>query len=99
MKLNKEMVLGMGGLDSERYREFKILCYDAFLALRRSANLILSLFNLMIYSSIPDICLEPDKAVKKVQDKFCLQMSDIDASHHLQTLIDQSVRALMPDLM
>ena len=32
----------------------------------RSANLILSLFNLMIHSNIPDICLESDKTVKKV---------------------------------
>ncbi|XP_075250013.1 phosphatidylinositol 3-kinase catalytic subunit type 3-like [Convolutriloba macropyga] len=104
MKLNRDMVEGMGyyvggNVESEQYKKFKSFCFDAFTALRRSANLILSLFNLMIHSNIPDICLEPDKTVKKIQDKFCLHMSDMEATSHLQMLIDQSVRALFPDLM
>jgi len=33
----------------------------------RSANLILNLFSLMVDANVPDIALEPDKTVKKVQ--------------------------------
>ena len=44
-------------------------CYTAFLYLRRHANLILNLFGLMVDASVPDIALEPDKTVKKVQVK------------------------------
>ena len=33
----------------------------------RYANLILNLFSLMVDASIPDIALEPDKTVRKVQ--------------------------------
>lgn len=36
----------------------------------RHANLMLNLFSLMVDASVPDIALEPDKAVKKVQDKL-----------------------------
>ena len=54
------------GVDSNGYGEFRKYCYDAFLHLRRHANLILNLFDLMVDSEIPDIAVESDKTVKKV---------------------------------
>ncbi|TRY87681.1 hypothetical protein DNTS_013624 [Danionella cerebrum] len=94
MKLSKEMVEGMGGMQSEQYQEFRKQCYTAFLHLRRYSNLILNLFSLMVDANIPDIALEPDKTVKKVQDKFRLDLSDEEAVHYMQGLIDESVGAL-----
>uniref|UniRef100_A0A8C2AY97 Phosphatidylinositol 3-kinase catalytic subunit type 3 n=1 Tax=Cyprinus carpio TaxID=7962 RepID=A0A8C2AY97_CYPCA len=94
MKLSKEMVEGMGGMQSEQYQEFRKQCYTAFLHLRRYSNLILNLFSLMVDANIPDIALEPDKTVKKVQDKFRLDLSDEEAVHYMQSLIDESVGAL-----
>uniref|UniRef100_A0A3Q3JRV4 Phosphatidylinositol 3-kinase catalytic subunit type 3 n=1 Tax=Monopterus albus TaxID=43700 RepID=A0A3Q3JRV4_MONAL len=94
MKLSKEMVEGMGGMQSEQYQEFRKQCYTAFLHLRRYANLILNLFSLMVDANIPDIALEPDKTVKKVQDKFRLDLSDEEAVHYMHSLIDESVGAL-----
>lgn len=35
MKLSKEMVEGMGGMQSEQYQELRKHCYTAFLHLRR----------------------------------------------------------------
>ncbi|VDI41255.1 phosphatidylinositol 3-kinase [Mytilus galloprovincialis] len=70
-------------------------CYTSFLALRRSANLILNLFALVVDASIPDIALEPDKTVKKVQDKFVLHLNDEEAVHYMQNLIEISVTAMM----
>uniref|UniRef100_A0A2K6GM54 Phosphatidylinositol 3-kinase catalytic subunit type 3 n=2 Tax=Propithecus coquereli TaxID=379532 RepID=A0A2K6GM54_PROCO len=57
MKLNKEMVEGMGGTQSEQYQEFRKQCYT-------------------------------------VQDKFRLDLSDEEAVHYMQSLIDESVHAL-----
>uniref|UniRef100_A0A2K6TZB1 Phosphatidylinositol 3-kinase catalytic subunit type 3 n=1 Tax=Saimiri boliviensis boliviensis TaxID=39432 RepID=A0A2K6TZB1_SAIBB len=71
MKLNKEMVEGMGGTQSEQYQEFRKQCYTAFLHLRRYSNLILNLFSLMVDANIPDIALEPDKTVKKYMWVSC----------------------------
>ncbi|XP_066921593.1 phosphatidylinositol 3-kinase catalytic subunit type 3-like isoform X2 [Clytia hemisphaerica] len=98
MKLSKEMVEGMGGTTSEYYQQFRKLCFTAFLHLRRYANLFLNLFSLMVDASIPDIALEPDKAVKKVQDKFRLDLSDEEAVQYLQALIDESVNAVFASL-
>ncbi|XP_028406868.1 phosphatidylinositol 3-kinase catalytic subunit type 3-like [Dendronephthya gigantea] len=94
MKLSKEMVEAMGGAQSEFYQEFRRQCYTAFLHLRRSANLILNLFALMVDANVPDIALEPDKTVKKVEAKFRLDLSDEEAVHYLQSLIDESVSAM-----
>lgn len=99
MKLNKEMVEGMGGLNSEHYHEFRKQCYTAFLHLRRHANVILNLFSLMVDASVPDIALEPDKAVKKVEDNLKLRMSDEEAVQHFQMLLDLSISAVMPALV
>jgi len=98
MKLSKEMVDAMGGAGSEHFMEFKQLCYTAFLHLRRSANLILNLFSLMEDANVPDIALEPDKTVKKVQDKFRLDLSDEEAVQYIQSVIDVSVSATMAAL-
>ncbi|XP_059151424.1 phosphatidylinositol 3-kinase catalytic subunit type 3-like [Physella acuta] len=99
MKLNRQMVEAMGGYDSEHFQRFKVFTYTAFLALRRSANLFLNLFSLMVDTSIPDIALEPDKTVRKVQEKFMLHLNDEQAVQHIQSLIDDSVNAFMPTLM
>ncbi|KYN42592.1 Phosphatidylinositol 3-kinase catalytic subunit type 3 [Trachymyrmex septentrionalis] len=99
MKLSKEMVEAMGGIGSEHYHEFRKQCYTAFLHLRRHANLILNLFSLMVDASVPDIALEPDKAVKKVQDKLRLDLSDEEAVHYVHTLLDLSVTAVMAVLV
>ncbi|XP_065188774.1 phosphatidylinositol 3-kinase catalytic subunit type 3-like [Sycon ciliatum] len=94
MKLNKEMVEGMGGHGSAEYHRFRRHCYQAFLTLRREANLILNLWEVMTEANIADIAQEPDKTVQKVQDKFCLDMSEEEAVKFFQQLIDDSVSAL-----
>lgn len=99
MKLSREMVEGMGGVNSEHYQKFQKFCYTAFQILREHANLILNLFTLMVDATIPDIALEPDKTVKKVQDKFRLDLSDEEAVHYIQGLIDDSATAVMASLV
>ncbi|KAK2177654.1 hypothetical protein NP493_587g04000 [Ridgeia piscesae] len=99
MKLTREMVEGMGGVTSEHFTDFRKLCYTAFLHLRRSANLILNLFSLMVDANVPDIALEPDKTVKKVQDKFRLDLTDEEAVHYMQSLLDASSSATVAALM
>lgn len=99
MKLSKEMVEAMGGISSEHHHEFRKQCYTAYLHLRRHANVILNLFALMVDASVPDIALEPDKAVKKVEENLQLGLTDEEAVQHLQTLLDVSISAVMPALV
>ncbi|QQP32980.1 Uncharacterized protein FKW44_024186, partial [Caligus rogercresseyi] len=95
MKLSKEMIEAFGGENSEHYSEFRKECFSAFLHLRRYANLILNLFSLMVDASVPDIALEPDKTVQKVQDKFRLDLSDEEAVKYLKNVIDESADAAL----
>ena len=96
MKLSKEMVEGMCGTASREYEEFRGHCYSAFLILRRHSNLILNLLSLMVDANIPDIALEPDKTVQKVQEKFKLELGDEEAVQFFQNLLDESVKAMFP---
>ncbi|CDS10815.1 hypothetical protein LRAMOSA11301 [Lichtheimia ramosa] len=99
MKLCKEMIEAMGGANSRHYDKFRQYCYTAFTTLRRNANLILNLFALMVDANIPDIKIEPDKAVNKVQEKFRLDLSEEAAIAYFQSLISESVNALFPQIM
>lgn len=96
MKLCKEMVDGMGGSSSEQYQQFKQYCFTAYTTLRKSSNLILNLFSLMVDANIPDIKLEPDKAVLKVKERFHLELSEEDAIRHFERLIEDSANAIFP---
>ncbi|KAK3363487.1 kinase-like domain-containing protein [Lasiosphaeria hispida] len=96
MKLSKEMVDCMGGSGSEHYRQFKQYCFLAYSALRKNSNLILNLFSLMVDANIPDIKLEPDKAVFKVKERFHLELSEEEAIRALERIIDDSLSALVP---
>ncbi|KAJ1647047.1 Phosphatidylinositol (PI) 3-kinase [Coemansia asiatica] len=99
MKLCKEMVEAMGGMDSLLYQRFKSHCFVAFSILRKSSNLILNLFSLMAHSNIPDIAVAPDQVVAMVQDRFRLDLSEEEAMRYFQTLISDSVRALFPQVI
>ncbi|PWN50000.1 phosphatidylinositol 3-kinase [Violaceomyces palustris] len=90
VKVCKEMVDAMGGTSSPHYGRFKSLCYTAFTSLRKSANLILNLVALMVDANVPDIKVEPDKAVLKVQDKFMLELSEDEAIKHFEALLNET---------
>lgn len=66
MKLCREMVEAMGGLESEHYLKFKSYCFTAFSILRKSAHLILNLFELMHDATIPSMITDKDVAIIKV---------------------------------
>lgn len=90
VKVCKEMVDAMGGMQSPHYLRFKNLCHTAFIGLRKNANLIINLVSLMIDANIPDIKLEPDKAVSKVQDKFRLDLSEEEAIQYFEGLLNDT---------
>ncbi|RYP87860.1 hypothetical protein DL769_000452 [Monosporascus sp. CRB-8-3] len=98
VKLSKEMVDAMGGSNppSEAYLQFKQYCFLAFTALRKSSNLILNLFSLMVHANIPDIKAEPDKAVFKVKERFHLDLSEEDAIRHLDGILEDSLSGIIP---
>lgn len=96
MKLPIQVIDGMGGMEHENFNIFKSYCFITYTTLRRNSNLILNLFQLMLSANIPDIQIDPKRAVEKVQDKFALEMSEEEAILHFQNLIMDSVHAFLP---
>ena len=101
MKLSVEMIDGLGGSSVEKqpesqFHEFRQYCFTAFTTLRRSSSLILNLFALMQDANIPDIKLAGDQAVKKVEERFCLQLSEDEAVAFFDNLINRSLEAWGP---
>lgn len=96
MKLPIQVIDGMGGLNHENFNIFKSYCFVTYTTLRKNSNLILNLFQLMLDANIPDIQIDPTRAVEKVQEKFCLDMTGEEAIIHFQNLINDSVNAFLP---
>ncbi|EFC35577.1 predicted protein [Naegleria gruberi] len=97
------MVEGMGGSKSEGYIKFKELCVTAYNILRKSAHLILNMFILMIDANIRDLehgaGMDPIRNIMKVQEKFKLDLNDQEANVYMQSIINESEKALFPQLM
>ena len=109
MKLCREMVEGMGGSTSQHYQAFKSYCFTAYTTLRKSSNLILNLFALMVDANITDIRLMNREGnhlrgegaggsavVEKVRERFHLEMTEEEAMRHFESLIADSVGAIFP---
>lgn len=96
MKLPIQVIDGMGGMTHENFNVFKNYCFITYTTLRRNSNLILNLFQLMLNANIPDIQIDPKRAVEKVEEKFALEMTEEMAILHFQNLIIDSVNAFLP---
>ncbi|KAG8457421.1 hypothetical protein KFE25_011276 [Diacronema lutheri] len=96
MKLCREMVEAMGGAHSADYHDFKATCCEAFNLLRKSSALISNLFTLMVDAGIHDLGSEHD--IAKLQERFRLDLSDEEAVHFFQQVINDSVSALFPQV-
>ncbi|OBZ72708.1 Phosphatidylinositol 3-kinase catalytic subunit type 3 [Grifola frondosa] len=86
VKVCKEMVEAMGGVQSVHYTRFKNFCFTAFTILRKSANLILNLVTLMVDANIPHI--KHRDVHEQVLGKFCLDLTEEMAIEHFEKLLN-----------
>jgi len=102
-RLTREMVEGMGGMDSAEYRQFCSLACQAFNALRKSAGLVLNLLHLMSDAGIEDLSNNPsadaEGVIAKVEERFRLDLTDEQAERFFLNLINDSLAAIAPRLM
>ncbi|KAL0229947.1 hypothetical protein PCE1_003511 [Barthelona sp. PCE] len=97
MKLTREMIDAMGGKKSFPFRKFRELCCEAFLVLRKHAQLIWAIVSNMKsagYQSFGDSDAEIHKALATVIEKFRLDISDLEAYDYIQNLIEESINAI-----
>lgn len=96
MKLCKEMITAMGGTQSAYYTQFQQYCCEAYNILRMSATHIINLFQLMIDGGLNDLTQD---SLKKLEDKFHLEMSDLEATKFMLNAIDVSANASIPAMV
>lgn len=90
MKIAPQMIEGMGGPEHPNYLAFKEYCFTAWSTLRKSSNLILNLFALMKEANIPDIKVEREGSVRKVEQRMWLGKSEGEAGRDFEKLIEES---------
>merc|ERR1711865_627709 len=78
-----------GGANGQRYEEFCQVCCNAYNALRRESQLIISLFRLMISSGLPELQTEED--LYWLREKLSLAMTEDEASAHFRAMIKESL--------
>jgi phosphatidylinositol 3-kinase len=91
MKLCREMIEGMGGATHPNYLSFKEYAFTAWSTLRKSSNLLLNLFALMQGANIPDIKVEREGSVRKVQERMWITRSEGEAAEMFERLVEESM--------
>lgn len=91
MKLCREMIEGMGGATHPNYLSFKEYAFTAWSTLRKSSNLLLNLFALMQGANIPDIKVEREGSVRKVQERMWMGKSEGEAAEMFDRLVEESM--------
>jgi phosphatidylinositol 3-kinase len=97
------MVDGMGGVESNEYRQFCSLACQAYNALRKSAGLVLNLIHLMADAEIEDLSNNPagdaEAVIASFEERFRLDLTDEQAERHFTGLITDCLAAIAPRVM
>jgi phosphatidylinositol 4-kinase A len=84
-KLTHEMVILMGGRNSQGYQLFQQLTVKAFLAIRPYADQLVSTVQLMLETHLPSFKGEP--TIKRLRDRFALELNERQAADLMIAII------------
>lgn len=84
-KLNHEMVVLMGGRNSQGYQMFQSLTVKAFLAIRPHAEQIIDTIRLMLDTGLPSFKGEP--TIRRLRDRFALTLNERSAAEFMMGII------------
>jgi len=95
LRITEDMVLGMGGRDSDNFSKFLSIAGVAFVSLRRHNNvrILMALLRNMAYSKLPDISKNQNAggALMAMHDRFRLDLSEEDSISFIEKLIEKSI--------
>lgn len=91
-KLTQEYVDVMGGVESAAFLRFRQLCKQAFQALRKSADNLVLLVELMgKQSRMPCFSSGSQYATQQLRDRFVLKLSEAEAEAFMDSLVQKSL--------
>jgi phosphatidylinositol 3-kinase len=73
IKIRKDMIDAMGGIEHDNFKIFKAKCLEAFLYLRKHSKVVYNMVFLMLDSGLKDVHAE---GINKLYDKFAVEMND-----------------------
>ncbi|KAF9548554.1 Phosphatidylinositol 4-kinase pik1alpha (PI4-kinase)(PtdIns-4-kinase) [Mortierella hygrophila] len=88
-KLPQEYLDVLGGVNSEKFAEFKVLLKKAFMAVRKHTENIVLLIDMMSKDSkLP--CFQYENAAQAVRDRLALNLTEVQAEEFVEKLIMSS---------
>ncbi|KAI8836532.1 kinase-like domain-containing protein [Chytriomyces cf. hyalinus JEL632] len=96
-KLPQEFVDILGGTRSLVFKQYRALCKDAFLALRKRWNMIVGLVEIMEKDSVLP-CFTALPVSMKLKERFSLGMTENQVGDFVDRLVDSSTNSIMTKL-
>ncbi|KAF9131230.1 Phosphatidylinositol 4-kinase pik1alpha (PI4-kinase)(PtdIns-4-kinase) [Mortierella sp. 14UC] len=88
-KMPQEYLDVLGGVNSEKFAEFKVLLKKAFMAIRKHTENIVLLIDMMSKDSkLP--CFQYENAAQAVRDRLALNLTEVQAEEFIEKLIMSS---------
>ncbi|KAK7467455.1 Phosphatidylinositol 4-kinase stt4 [Stygiomarasmius scandens] len=84
-KLNHEMVVLMGGRNSQGYQLFQHLTVKAFLSIRPHAHQLVDTVQLMLDTGLPSF--KGEGTIKRLRDRFALGLNERQAADYMMGVI------------
>ncbi|KAI8910804.1 kinase-like domain-containing protein [Gorgonomyces haynaldii] len=102
-KLPQEYVDVLGGIYSPVFQSFKKLMLEAFLALRKRADRLLGIVEVMEKGILVDTrfqtaLTQPNQVTNALRERFQLSLTDAQVEEHLDRLIDSSTNNIFTKL-
>ncbi|KJE93282.1 phosphoinositide-3-kinase gamma catalytic subunit [Capsaspora owczarzaki ATCC 30864] len=88
--LTPDFVYVMGKREGFQFQKFQEYCCQAFLALRRKANMFINLFAMMLSTGIPELKSADD--INYLRDALCLGKTEEEAAKEFKNLIFECLR-------
>lgn len=99
MKINKELVDAMGGVESPGFGRFMSYVLESFLLLRQECRLFICLINMLRGGGISVLEEEAANSFFVIEDKFRLDLNNDDASYHITEVVRECMNAILPQLI
>lgn len=92
IRMNESMIEGMGGKDSSHYKDFRDICADVFLCLRRHINLFFNLLLVMSKADPPvtDLIFDAKYLEEQLSRRFLPGQTEAEARSTIYHLVHKT---------
>jgi len=92
IRMNENMIEGMGGRESSHYAQFKVLCAEVFICLRRHISLFFNLLLVLAKADPPvtDLIFDVNYLEEQLSKRFLPGQTEEEATQTIQLLVQST---------